>query len=192
MFRQISKNSICLFIILFMSCQNSSNSSNEISVSNTEINTKTSYNNDILGQYLRIKDALISSDMEKINIAAESLLKVLWDENKVGIQNLNQSDEESGDLKIDQLKKITQNILDANDIQIKRKSFFELSQIIYDALQNKSLNSNVSSFIFLQYCPMAFNNSGGVWLSSEHEISNPYFGDMMLTCGVVRDTIRLF
>ena len=180
MFRQISKNSICLFIILFMSCQNSSNSSNEISVSNTEINTKTSYNNDILGQYLRIKDALILSDVEKTNIASNRLKSVLLDQS-VANKNLN--------LKLGHLEQITQNIIDADDIKIKRKSFFELSQIIYDALQNNGLSSNLSSNIYLQYCPMAFNNSGGIWLSLEHDISNPYFGEMMLTCGVVRDTI---
>ena len=180
MFRQMIKNSICLFTILFMSCQNSSDSSTEISVSNTEKNIKASYNNDIVGQYLRIKDALILSDVEKTNIAANGLKSLLLNE-IVANKNLN--------LKVGQLEQITQNIIDARDIKIKRKSFFELSQIIYDALQNSGLSSNISSNLYLQYCPMAFNNSGGIWLSSEHDISNPYFGEMMLTCGVVRDTI---
>ena len=77
MFRQMLKNSICLLTILYMSCQNSRDSSTEISVSNTEKNIKTSYNNDIVGQYLRIKDALILSDVEKTNIAANGLKSVL-------------------------------------------------------------------------------------------------------------------
>ena len=178
MFRQMLKNSIGLFTIFFVSCQNPSNSSTEIAVSNTEKNIKASYNNDIIGQYLRIKDALILSDVEKTNIAANGLKSVLLDQS---VANKNQ--------KVGHLEQITQNIIDADDIKIKRKSFFELSQIIYDALQNNGLSSNVSSNIYLQYCPMAFNNSGGIWLSLEHDISNPYFGEMMLTCGVVRDTI---
>ena len=180
MFRQMLKNSICLFTIFFVNCQNSSIPSTEIAVSNTEKNIKASYNNDVIGQYLRIKDALILSDIEKTNIAANGMKSVLLDQS-VANKNLN--------LKVGQLEQITQNIIDAGDIKIKRKSFFELSQIIYDALQNKGLSSNVGSNIYLQYCPMAFNNSGGIWLSLEHDISNPYFGEMMLTCGVVRDTI---
>ncbi len=177
---RIFKNSIFLFFILLINCQNPNNSSSEIVVSDDKTSTKASYNNDILGQYLRIKDALISSDVEKANIAADGLHKVLLNESKTN-KNLN--------LKTGQLKEIAQNIIDADDIQIKRKSFFQLSEIIFEALQNKSISSKEESNLYLQFCPMAFNNSGGIWLSSEHDILNPYFGDMMLTCGVVRDTI---
>jgi hypothetical protein len=36
---------------------------------------------------------------------------------------------------------------------------------------------------------MAFNNTGGFWLSDSKTIRNPYFGDKMLTCGQVRETL---
>ena len=36
---------------------------------------------------------------------------------------------------------------------------------------------------------MANDNNGADWLSSEEEIRNPYFGDKMLTCGLVKTTI---
>ena len=179
MFKQIFKNSICIFVVLSTGCQNSGDSSTQIVVSNSNTEIKTSYSNDILGQYLRIKDALITSDMSKTNIAAEGLKNVLDNEiQKEGTINL----------RIGGLKKITLNIIDAKDIQMKRKSFFELSQLIYEALQNESILSNKDTSIYIQYCPMAFNNSGGIWLSLEHDISNPFFGDMMLNCGVGRDT----
>lgn len=38
----------------------------------------------------------------------------------------------------------------------------------------------------LAYCPMAFKNKGAAWLQRGTEISNPYFGDLMLRCGEIQ------
>jgi len=43
---------------------------------------------------------------------------------------------------------------------------------------------------FYDYCPMAFNNEGAYWLSDQAAIRNPYFGDAMLTCGTVKETLK--
>jgi len=37
---------------------------------------------------------------------------------------------------------------------------------------------------------MANNNSGGSRLAVEKDIKNPYFGDIMLKCGSVKETIE--
>ncbi len=37
---------------------------------------------------------------------------------------------------------------------------------------------------------MADNNNGAYWLSKEEQILNPYFGDAMLKCGEVKQTIE--
>jgi hypothetical protein len=44
--------------------------------------------------------------------------------------------------------------------------------------------------LYVEYCPMANNNQGGFWLSNEKQIKNPYFGEAMLTCGSVKETIQ--
>jgi hypothetical protein len=44
--------------------------------------------------------------------------------------------------------------------------------------------------IYEQFCPMYKNNEGGVWLSMNEEIRNPYFGDKMLKCGKVQREIN--
>jgi len=44
--------------------------------------------------------------------------------------------------------------------------------------------------LYLEYCPMANNNTGAYWLSNEKEIKNPYFGDKMLKCGSVKEMIH--
>jgi len=43
--------------------------------------------------------------------------------------------------------------------------------------------------VYKQYCPMAFDGKGAFWLSSSEEIRNPYYGDKMLKCGRVEETI---
>jgi membrane fusion protein, copper/silver efflux system len=43
----------------------------------------------------------------------------------------------------------------------------------------------------VQYCPMANNDTGAYWISKKSEIRNPYFGDKMLKCGSVKDTIQM-
>ena len=42
--------------------------------------------------------------------------------------------------------------------------------------------------IYQDFCPMANNNKGALWLSEVKEIKNPYYGASMLTCGKVVET----
>src|SRR5690606_25014835 len=44
--------------------------------------------------------------------------------------------------------------------------------------------------VYVQYCPMAFNDHGAYWLSADAEIRNPYFGRLLKECGEVLDTIH--
>ena len=65
----------------------------------------------------------------------------------------------------------------------------------YSALSNEMVNLIKKSGlkrgeIYVDYCPMALNDKGAYWLSSGKGIRNPYFGDEMLTCGEVKETIK--
>jgi hypothetical protein len=40
--------------------------------------------------------------------------------------------------------------------------------------------------VYEQYCPM----KNAYWLSSEASIKNPYYGNEMLSCGEVKDTLK--
>ena len=44
--------------------------------------------------------------------------------------------------------------------------------------------------VYIEFCPMANDNKGGYWLSTEEKIQNPYFGKKMLKCGEVKATIK--
>jgi hypothetical protein len=74
----------------------------------------------------------------------------------------------------------------SNDIQVQREKF-----VIVTTSVEKLLENNVATGLFYkQYCPMAFNNTGGYWLSNSKEIRNPFFGDKMLKCGRIDKEIN--
>jgi hypothetical protein len=74
-----------------------------------------------------------------------------------------------------------------SDIEAQRKAFSALSDNLYKSVKAFGLGGREA---FYEYCPMAFNNEGGYWLSDKEEIRNPYFGDKMLTCGEVKEKLK--
>lgn len=72
------------------------------------------------------------------------------------------------------------------NLEAKRKSFQMISDQMYDLVRTVRYDRQV---VYHQYCPMAFNDQGAYWLSNNAEIMNPYFGNKMLHCGEVRDSL---
>lgn len=72
------------------------------------------------------------------------------------------------------------------DIDGQRKAFQPLSDLLFDLLRTIQYNG---STVYQQHCPMAFDNTGANWLSYSKEIVNPYFGEKMLHCGAIQDSI---
>ena len=65
------------------------------------------------------------------------------------------------------------------ELEIMTDAMFNLSRVVkFDGEK-----------IYYQYCPMAFNDKGAYWLSKSRDIKNPYFGDKMLNCGSVEDSL---
>lgn len=73
----------------------------------------------------------------------------------------------------------------SSDLEFSRKIFSELSTAILDMTERFGLNKEV---VYKDYCPMAFGDQGAFWLSEKKDITNPYFGASMLTCGEVKQT----
>ena len=79
------------------------------------------------------------------------------------------------------------NVTMASSIEKQRSSFSIISNEMVALVKNSGLRSGQ---IYVDYCPMALNDKGAYWLSSQEDIKNPYFGDAMLTCGEIKDTIK--
>jgi len=77
-------------------------------------------------------------------------------------------------------------ITNAADLETQRRYFSTLSNEMIRLINNSGVESGT---VYVDFCPMALNDKGAYWLSSEKEIRNPYFGDAMLNCGEVKKTI---
>jgi len=66
------------------------------------------------------------------------------------------------------------------DLDEQRVAFEKLSTTLYEVVKAVQV---IDTPIYVQHCPMAFDNKGATWLSDKKDIYNPYFGDAMLKCG---------
>jgi Cu(I)/Ag(I) efflux system membrane fusion protein len=73
------------------------------------------------------------------------------------------------------------------DRDLQRLQFINLSKALINAIQ--SFGSSFDSPLYVQFCPMANQDKGALWISKEEEIINPYFGDVMLNCGNIENII---
>ena len=120
-------------------------------------------------QYLAVKDALVAGDAGAATAAAKAL----------SVENT------SGSASLDHLLLHWQAMAEGDDIEAQRVAFEDVSEHMYlIAKANPG-----ESALYKQYCPMAFDNTGAYWLAAEEEVLNPYFGDAMLRCGKVQETI---
>ena len=87
---------------------------------------------------------------------------------------------------LEAIKAHASTLLKKSDIAEQRKQFGFLSQALINALTA----FGVDGTYYVQHCPMAFDNAGANWLSDEEQIRNPYYGDLMLTCGSVTKTFE--
>ena len=121
------------------------------------------------GHYIHLKDALVASDKSEASKAAVELQKSLASATAKSLA------EQAG------------KISTASSIDDQRKLFSTLSNDMAAFVKGGKLSAGA---VYMDYCPMANNNQGAYWLSNEKQIKNPYFGDMMLTCGSVKETIQ--
>lgn len=149
--------------------------------------TATKQLSELLVNYYMLKDALIANNAEKANAAAKELA--------TSIDNFNNALKSDNtmwsamSLNIDTLKIETNKIIISNSTKVSeiRTTFAKISGPLFALCRSADLkNANV----YLAHCPMALNDTGANWLSSYAEIKNPYFGDKMLDCGDVEDSLK--
>ena len=119
--------------------------------------------------YMHIKTALVNTNAEEAQNGGKMLVEALNE-----VENNTQALEAA---------KIIAN---TESIDEQRTAFLDLSEGMVELVSG----AIASGEIYKQYCPMAFEGAGGIWLSSSKEVRNPYYGDKMLKCGSVRETIQ--
>ena len=134
-----------------------------------EVTFKTKQATKVFHYYTELKNSLVQTDAA-LSAKASSMLKDVIrsiDTQKTTITALEQMSSSS-------------------DIDLQRQKFVLVTSAVEKLLEDQVATGS----FFKQYCPMAFNNTGGYWLSNSKEIRNPYFGDKMLKCGRVDKEIN--
>lgn len=126
--------------------------------------------NAVYQQYIDLANALVKSDAPAARIASNAI--------EAGAKDL-----ERGDIVAATAAKITAT----TNIESQRAAFATLSNNLIELVKRSGLQTGE---LYVDFCPMAMNDKGAYWLSSTKTINNPYFGEKMLTCGEVKETIK--
>jgi Cu(I)/Ag(I) efflux system membrane fusion protein len=186
----MKKNSIVSIIVLiftasvFTACggnnetthtQNNEHGTSILSANEAELKPAISH-------YYHLKDALVKADAAEASNGANTMNEAL---DAILISDEDHRSHLEGT--ISDLKDNLQNISGTNNLEKQREYFEPVSDKFYELLKTAGTSGET---VYRQYCPMAFNDKGAYWLSSEKEIRNPYFGDAMLKCGSVKETLN--
>ncbi len=126
-----------------------------------------------LTAYYGVKDALVNTDAAKAKTQATALVAAL---NKMNASKLPAADKKA----LATAKTSASAISKSINVTVQRKQFEALSgSMITLAKATKPAKA------YVQYCPMV----NASWLSDSKEVKNPYYGDKMLKCGSVKETI---
>ncbi len=137
----------------------------------------------VLTAYVEVKNALVATNGKLARAKAEGLLTAL---KKVDSEKMSATQRDfylklSKDLRSD-----AEPLSETNDVEPQRKHLGDLSKNVF--VLAKGFKPSAQP-MYLDYCPMAFDNQGGYWLSEQKSILNPYFGAKMLRCGSVKETL---
>jgi len=137
----------------------------------------------VVNQYLVLKDELVASRQNEAQKAATALLNSL---ENVDMGLLADEPLRYWMARLKEIEEQAQAIAGTENIDEQRKFFKTISE----GLIRSAKAFGTAEKLYVQYCPMADNDQGANWLSQLEEIRNPYYGNMMLTCGEVEEIIN--
>ena len=127
----------------------------------------------LLSHYYGMKDALVAGDAAMASSKGEAFMKTLNDIDPKIISETTSS----------ALLKDAGAITESKDIKSQRQHFSGFSDKMFALAKTLKLTKDP---VYQQYCPM----KKAYWLSNEKAIRNPYYGNAMLTCGRVTETLQ--
>ena len=168
------KKQITFLLMMLASAATFGQHENHAGTPDSKVNAAPVFKDAKLGSayahYIQLKDALVASDAAKAQTSAKQLEKSL--------------EKVAGSLKA---KEEANKVSASNDLAQQRQAFSKLTTEMTILVKANTLSAGS---LFLEFCPMANNHAGAYWLSNDKEIKNPSFGDKMLKCGSVKETIQ--
>ena len=139
---------------------------------NAQDSTEQRQLSQLLTQYYQLKDALVAGNGNDATTRAQEFIKTA---NSLDYKLISEGN-------INALLKDATPISETKDLNKQREHFANLSNNMAILARVVKLTADP---IYKQYCPMKKTN----WLSNEKAIKNPYYGNAMLTCGNIAETI---
>lgn len=138
---------------------------------------------EVYSVYFALKNALVASDVSTAAMQAKILFDAVANV-KMEVMNATQH---TAWMKYEQkLSADAEKIKNTQKIKQQREYFASLSKNMYEVMKVVKPETPV----YYDHCPMYNDGKGGNWLSTEKAIKNPYYGNQMLTCGSVTETLN--
>ena len=135
---------------------------------------------DLINLYYDLKDALVNSDA---SAAAEKARLLLDAVSNADIKSLSANDAKEFTAIQPKLAYDARHISEVKAIDHQREHFASLSANMFKLAKVVKLSATP---VYKMYCPM----KKAYWLSNETTVRNPYYGQQMLSCGKVEETIK--
>lgn len=140
----------------------------------------------LVGQYLLLKDKLaadnskIKAEVKGIDNALQKvdMSLVLGDVHNLWMKSLGS------------INKDLKAMEKAVNIEGQRTLFSSITGELKKVVEKLGVAMPDKKPLYIDFCPMANNNEGGYWLSTDKVIRNPYLGSKMLKCGDIKKTIK--
>ncbi|HYM93353.1 MAG TPA: DUF3347 domain-containing protein [Chitinophagaceae bacterium] len=155
------------------------------SITNTRSAIKSVAIKHIIVAYLQLKNAFANDNSGDAATAGKSLL--------AAITNFDTKILSAEQAKIfndiaDDAKEHSEHIgANSGNIKHQREHFVMLSKDIADFTKTFG---NGGQTLYKDFCPMANDGKGAIWISEIKKIKNPYLGKAMPTCGTVKEEIK--
>jgi len=132
--------------------------------------------------YIKGQTGLAGDDLDSARNALESMGKLL---EGISPSALSAEDRTLWREELPLLRAAIVSAAGAESIEPLRESFESISNSMLTFV--RKFGHGESSSLVEAFCPMAFDNKGASWLQVGQDVSNPYFGASMLSCGEVRE-----
>ncbi len=136
------------------------------------------YMQELLEEYLLLKDALVTENTREASKYAKNIFNKL--KNAPVLEN--QEAQAFWSEKQKHLKMHSQKIID-QPVSEQRNQFVYLSDAMVEITRAFKLHPQGGE-AHIVYCPMFLEDRKAYWIAKESEVRNPYFGKKMLKCGV--------
>jgi len=137
----------------------------------------------IVQHYIHLKNGMVASSSAETKAGAKGMLDAI---SAVDTLKFTPDQKKAYDDQIGKIKENASHIMGSEDIGHQRGHLNPLSESTYNLIRS----FGKAKAMYYQFCPMANDSKGGYWISETEEIKNPYFGDDMLTCGEVKETLK--